>query len=158
MSSEGYCGWSVCQSVKSHLTSGASVRPKNTVTYSAGNVGQKICGVFSETAPLRRSSTPLLKAIRSVDHFPAESAHAHYSNEGPWISTRRVLHFSAFIHSFTCTLEKQLHNIVVVCAQIYVFEPKSVPAALLLKNELGHVCEEVMLCMMQYEMWHCLMW
>ena len=26
---------------------------------------------------------PPLKAIRSVGHFPAESAHAHYSNEGP---------------------------------------------------------------------------
>ena len=26
--------------------------------YSTGNEGQKICGVFSETASLRRSSTP----------------------------------------------------------------------------------------------------
>ena len=42
----------VCVSVKSHLTSGASVRPENAVTYSAGNEGQKMCGVFSETAPL----------------------------------------------------------------------------------------------------------
>ena len=57
----------VCLSVKSHLTSGASVRLENTVTYSAGNRGQKNCGVFSETAPLRRSSTPLLKLyIRSA--------------------------------------------------------------------------------------------
>ena len=39
----------VCLSVKSHLTSGASVRPENTVVYSAGNGGQKICGVFFET-------------------------------------------------------------------------------------------------------------
>ena len=37
-------------SVKSHLTSGASVRPENTVAYSAGNGGQKICGVLK---PLR---------------------------------------------------------------------------------------------------------
>ena len=61
MRSEGYCSWvclSVCVSVKSHLTSGASVRPENAVTYSAGNEGQNICGVFSETAPLQRSSTP----------------------------------------------------------------------------------------------------
>ena len=43
----------VCLSVKSHLTSGASVRPENPVTYSAGNGGPKICGVFSETAPLQ---------------------------------------------------------------------------------------------------------
>ena len=44
---------SVCLSVKSHLTSGASVRPENTVVYSAGNGGQKICGVFFETAPFK---------------------------------------------------------------------------------------------------------
>ena len=37
-------------SVKSHLTSGASVRPANAVMYSAGNEGQKICGDFSEIA------------------------------------------------------------------------------------------------------------
>ena len=43
----------VCVSVKSNLTSGASVRPENTVTYSAGNGGQKICGVFFETAPFK---------------------------------------------------------------------------------------------------------
>ena len=43
-------------SVKSHLTYGASVRPENAVTYSAGNEGKKICGVFSENAPLLRSS------------------------------------------------------------------------------------------------------
>ena len=43
----------VCVSVNRHLTSGASVRPENAVTYSAGNEGQKICGVFSENAPLQ---------------------------------------------------------------------------------------------------------
>ena len=43
----------VCVSVKSHLTYGASVRPENAVAYSAGNEGQKICGVFSENAPLQ---------------------------------------------------------------------------------------------------------
>ena len=49
-------GLSVCVSVKSHLTYGASVRPENAVAYSAGNEGQNICGVFSEKAPLLRSS------------------------------------------------------------------------------------------------------
>ena len=44
---------SVCLSVKSHLTSGAFVRPENTVTYLAGNGGQKNCGVFFETAPFK---------------------------------------------------------------------------------------------------------
>ena len=56
MHSEGYCSCAcvcVCVSVKSHLTSGASVRPENSVTYSAGNGGQKICGVFSETTPFK---------------------------------------------------------------------------------------------------------
>ena len=56
MCSEGYCSWvclCVCLSVKSNLTSGASVRPENTVTYSVGNEGQKICVVFSETAPFK---------------------------------------------------------------------------------------------------------
>ena len=56
MRSEGYCSWAclcVCVSVKSNLTSGASARPENTVTYSAGKEGQKICGVFSETTPFK---------------------------------------------------------------------------------------------------------
>ena len=44
----------VCVSVcLSHLISGASVRPENTVVYSAGNGGQNICGVFFETAPFK---------------------------------------------------------------------------------------------------------
>ena len=49
-------------SVKSHLTSGASVRPENTVMYSEGNEDQKICGVFSEIALLQRSNSAPLKA------------------------------------------------------------------------------------------------
>ena len=68
---------SVCVSVKSYLTSGVSIHPENTVTYSAGNRGQNICGFFSETAPLQRSSTAPLKAMLTVGHFPAESAHAY---------------------------------------------------------------------------------
>ena len=50
MRNEGYgsrrvcvCG---CLSVKSHLTLEASFCPENIVTYSAGNEGQHICGVF----------------------------------------------------------------------------------------------------------------
>ena len=45
---------SVCVSVKSHLTSGASVRPEIDATCFAGNEGQKICRIFSENAPLQR--------------------------------------------------------------------------------------------------------
>ena len=60
---------SVCLSVKSHLTSGASVCPENAVTYLAGNEGPKICGVFSETAPLWRSSTSCIVRLCAVGHF-----------------------------------------------------------------------------------------
>ena len=38
---------------------------------------------------------PLLKAIRIVGYFPAESTHAHYSVY--YVMVPRVLHFSAFI-------------------------------------------------------------
>ena len=44
---------SVCVSVKSHLTYGASVRPENAVTYSAGNESQKICGDLPETTAFK---------------------------------------------------------------------------------------------------------
>ena len=50
----------VCPLSHNHLTSGAFVRCENAATHSAGNEGQKICGVFSETAPLPRSSGPSL--------------------------------------------------------------------------------------------------
>ena len=53
----------LCVCVKSHLTSGASVGHENAVTHSAGNEGQSICGVFSETAPLQRSNAPSLTAF-----------------------------------------------------------------------------------------------
>ena len=49
----------VCLSVKSHA-SGASVRRKSGATYSVGNEGQNICGVFSENVPLQRLSAPSL--------------------------------------------------------------------------------------------------
>ena len=67
------CGWSV----KSHLTSVASAHPENNVTYSAGNGVQKNCVVFSEITWLQRCSTPPLKAIHTVSHFPVESVHAY---------------------------------------------------------------------------------
>ena len=56
MRSEGYCSWvclCVCVSVKSHLTYGASVRPENAVTYSAGSEGQKICGDLPQTTAFK---------------------------------------------------------------------------------------------------------
>ena len=53
---------SVCVSVCLLLTSGASVRPENSVTYSTDNESQNICGVFPETAPLQRSSIPSIES------------------------------------------------------------------------------------------------
>ena len=62
---------------KSHLTSGASVRPENsfTYTYSTDKGSQKICGVFSETSPLQRSTISSIEShlIRTVDHFLREA-------------------------------------------------------------------------------------
>ena len=97
----------VCLSVKSHLTSGASVRPENAVTYSAGDEGQKICGVFSETAPLQRSSTP--SAVRPCVQsaiFPCVIlvyAHAYFSCIYAHDTPPRVQHFSAF-HLYSDTI------------------------------------------------------
>ena len=50
------CVW-VILSVKSHLTSGASVRRENAATYSACNEGQKVFGVFFETASFQSYGT-----------------------------------------------------------------------------------------------------
>ena len=73
----------VVVSVKSHLTSGASVVSEDVVTNSVGDEGPKRCGVFSDTAPFPRSIVPSLgwPYIRSAI-FPADNTHAHcaYAN------------------------------------------------------------------------------
>ena len=56
----------VCLSVKSHLTYGASVRPENAVTYSAGNEGQKICGAVLE----RELTAPRVQLTVGRGQFP----------------------------------------------------------------------------------------
>ena len=61
-------------SVKSHLTSGASFCPENTVTYSAGNRGRKICGDFSETALLQRFTASCVAGYCSNILSMAESS------------------------------------------------------------------------------------
>ena len=64
--------------LKSHLTSGASVRHENAATYSVGNKGQKNCGVFSETVPLQISSAPSHDGHTSGrSFFPTETTHEH---------------------------------------------------------------------------------
>ena len=56
----------VCPSVKSF---GASVRPENTVTYSAGNEGRNIRGVFAENASFQSYRLPALYSSCRVGHF-----------------------------------------------------------------------------------------
>ena len=64
----------VCLSVKSHLTSGASVRPENSATYSVGNEGQKNCGVFSETPSFQSYGTSCIVRLPiAVGHFLSAS-------------------------------------------------------------------------------------
>ena len=68
----------VCVSVKSHLTFGASVHHGNAAMHSVDNEGQKICGVFSQTASLPRSSPPSLgQPYIRLAIFPADNTHAH---------------------------------------------------------------------------------
>ena len=108
MCSDGYSIW-VCLcvylSVKSHLTSGVSVRPENTVTYSVSNGGQKICGFFSETAPFQRYMHYFLHctAICAVGQFLkphmriTSIAIAQAFSRIRARMAPRVLHFSALI-------------------------------------------------------------
>ena len=84
MRSEGYCSWvclSVCLSVKSHLTYRASVRPENTVTYSAGNEGQKFCGDFPESTAFKNYAAK----------HERKSQYANYSDL-PDVSFLRLTH------------------------------------------------------------------
>ena len=76
MRSEGYSSWvclcvcvSVCLSVKSHLTYGASVRPENAVTYSAGNEGQKICGDLPETTAFKSYAAKQERKSQYANYF-----------------------------------------------------------------------------------------
>ena len=71
-------------SVKSHLTYGASVRPENATTYSAGNEGQKICGDLPETTAFKSYS---------VKH-ERKSQYANYSDL-PDVSFLRFTHSEA---------------------------------------------------------------
>ena len=68
---------SVCVSVKSHLTSGASVHPENIVMRATE--GKIFVGGSLKPLRCRDPALPPLKAICTVSHFPAESAHVHYS-------------------------------------------------------------------------------
>ena len=111
----------VCVSVKSHLTSGASVCPKNAVTNSAGNEGQKICGVFSKTHAFLRSSAPSLgwPYIRSAI-FPVDNTHAHcaYASSARFAKTLHAISSPCILYSFTMIILgfcRVLVSVVVSC-------------------------------------------
>ena len=82
----------VCVFVKSHLTYGASVHPENAVTYSAGNEGQNICGVFSENAPLLRSSG---------------AAIVFHTFRWPFFFIAKVVRMCISIHSYACRTARE---------------------------------------------------
>ena len=73
MRSEGYSSWvclCVCLSVsQSHLTYGASVRPENAVTYSAGNEGQNICVNLPETTAFKSYAAKQERKSQYANYF-----------------------------------------------------------------------------------------
>ena len=67
----------MCLSVKSHLTSGASVRPETSATYSPGNEGKKIVAFSLKLCRSRATALPALYGYHEVGHFlSAENARA----------------------------------------------------------------------------------
>ena len=79
-------GFSVCLSVcLSHLTYGASVRPENAVTYSAGNEGQKICGDLPETTAFKSYAAKHERKSQYANYFdlPDVSILRLTHSEGP---------------------------------------------------------------------------
>ena len=89
---EGYGSW-VCVSVKSHLTSGASVHPEILSRTQQTTEVKEFVGFSLKLLRCRDPALPLLKTIHTDGHFPEDSVHAHYMH----VVTPRVLHFSAFI-------------------------------------------------------------
>ena len=82
-------GYSSCVS-----GSGASVRPENAVTYSAGNGDQTIYRGFSETAPLQRSNTLSAKGQTNRQPFSCGKRACALCPNSTYV-VPRVLHFSA---------------------------------------------------------------
>ena len=105
---EGYCSW-VCLSVclLSHISplEGLFFLKILSLIQRTTNV-KKFVGFSVKPLRCRDPVLPPLKAIRTVGHFPVDSAHAHYMH----VVAPRVLHFSAFINvhvlvlPFSCML------------------------------------------------------
>ena len=58
----------VCLSVKSHLTSGASIRPEISATCLVANEGRN-CGVFSKTASFQSYGTSCIARLSCSQPF-----------------------------------------------------------------------------------------
>ena len=71
------CRVCVCVSVKSHLTSGASVRPENAAMYSAGNEGKNIVVISMKPMHFRDQVLPPLEGHTYGWPFPAKNMHVH---------------------------------------------------------------------------------
>ena len=102
----------MCLSVKSHLTSGASVRPENIYCHVLGGqqrsnktfVGFSLKLLCCRDSAFIAEIQPPLKAIRTVDHFPAESACAFsiYHMVGPKRSFLVVSCHWSFLQNKVC--------------------------------------------------------
>ena len=96
----------MCVSVNQQLTSGASVRFENNITYSKGNEGQKFCVNFPVTTLLQRYTTSctgyLCSRILRM-HIISVSIACAFSRIHACVAPR-VLHFSAFISMIVFTL------------------------------------------------------
>ena len=79
-----YFGLCLCVCLKSYLTYGASFRPENPVTYSAGNEGQKSCGDLPETTAFKSYAAK----------HERKSQYANYSDL-PAVSFLRLTHSEA---------------------------------------------------------------
>ena len=69
MHSEGYSSCRVCLSIKRYLTSGASVCPEKSATYSAGKEGQKFVVFSLKLHHSRGTALPALYSYCAVGHF-----------------------------------------------------------------------------------------
>ena len=95
---------SVCVSVKSHLTSGASVRLENAVTHSAGNEGQKIVAFSLKLLRCRDRALPPLDGIHRVGQFSLRITRMRIVHRQVLQGSRAMLHAVSspcILYSFT---------------------------------------------------------
>ena len=69
----------VCLSLKSHLTLAGCLHLENAATYSAGDEGQNICGVFSETVSFQSYDTSCIVRLPCSRPFSLVGIRACYN-------------------------------------------------------------------------------